>query len=224
MDVLPDGSKSVALYERLRRAVTGGELPPGSQLSEGELCRRYEISRTPIREALVRLEQDGLVERRGSALFVRDRSADEIIDIYRVRIYLEGEIAFDAAHRRTETDLMRLDAALGEATELTGQEDPMLLQASNLKFHRVLAIASHNRALQDLQNRLTAQVSKLPSTTLAYPGRWNASIDEHMQLVEAIRLQDGEMARSIGSKHLQSAAKIRHELIARELLETTAEM
>ena len=86
-EVLPAVPKSVALYEQLRAAVSGGELLPGSPLSEIDLCRQHDVSRTPIREALARLEQDGLVERRGTALFVRDRSADEIIDIYRVRVY-----------------------------------------------------------------------------------------------------------------------------------------
>ena len=217
MEALPAAPKTVALYERLRSAVAGGELRPGTRLSEVDLCRTYEVSRTPIREALVRLEQDGLVERRGSALFVRDRSADEIIDIYRVRVYLEGAIAFDAAHRRSETDLMRLEAAAAEGQGLTGHEDPAVLQALNTDFHQALAVACHNQTLQDLQSRLTAQVAKLPSTTLSYPGRWTTSVGEHLELVEAIRKQNGELAREIGSSHMQAAAEIRSRLIAREL-------
>jgi DNA-binding GntR family transcriptional regulator len=211
----------VALYERLRSAVAGGELRPGTRLSEVDLCRIYEVSRTPIREALVRLEQDGLVERRGSALFVRDRSADEIIDIYRVRVYLEGAISFDAAHRRSETDLMRLEAAAAQGLDLTGHEDPTRLQAINTAFHQALAYACHNQTLQDLQSRLTAQVVKFPSTTLSYPGRWQTSVGEHMELVEAIRKQDGELARRLGSSHMQAAAEIRSRLIAQELHEGT---
>ncbi len=217
MEALPAAPKTVALYEQLRGAVAGGELPPGSRLSEPDLCRQYEVSRTPIREALVRLEQDGLVERRGATLFVRDRSADEIIDIYRVRVYLEGAIAFDAAHRRSETDLMRLEAAAAEGAKLAGKEDPALLQATNTTFHQELAAACHNQTLQDLQSRLTAQVAKLPSTTLSYPGRWKASTGEHLDLVDAIRKQDAELARTIGSSHMQAAAEIRSRLIAREL-------
>jgi DNA-binding GntR family transcriptional regulator len=217
VEVLPAVPKSVALYEQLRKALSGGELAPGSQLSEVDLCRQYDVSRTPIREALARLEQDGLVERRGSVLHVRDRSADEIIDIYRVRIYLEGAISFDAAHRRSETDLMRLVAAATEGKALKGTEDPAVLQLANLRFHQALAAASHNQTLQDLQSRLTAQVTKLPSTTLAYPGRWKDSIGEHLQLIDAIRRQDGELARTIGSSHMEAAAEIRYQLIAREL-------
>ena len=218
--VTPSAPKTAALYEQLRSALVEEDLPPGSRVSEIALCRRYAVSRTPMREALARLEQDGLIERRGSALFVRDRTADEIIDIYRVRVYLDGAIAFDAAHRRSETDLMRLEAAAAKGEALTGTEDPVLLQAANAAFHSALAAASHNQTLQDLQNRLSAQVSKLPSTTLAFPGRWKASIDEHRKLIDAIRSQDGENARTISTDHMNAAAEIRIKLIARDLDES----
>jgi DNA-binding GntR family transcriptional regulator len=214
--VLPT-PKNMALYERLRSALADEEFPPGSRISEVDLGARFDVSRTPIREALARLEQDGLIERQGSALFVRDRTADETIDIYRVRVFLEGAIAFDAAHRRSETDLLRLDAAAAQGEELAGTEDPALLQAANTKFHRALAAACHNQTLQDLQNRLTAQVAKLPSTTLSFPGRWPDSVREHRELISAIRNQDGERARDIGSRHMNEAAQIRIKLIAREL-------
>ena len=125
--------------------------------------------------------------------------------------------AFDAAHRRSETDLMRLAAAADAGERLEGTDNPALLQAANLAFHQALAAASHNQTLQDLQSRLTAQVAKLPSTTLGYPGRWSASNQEHRDLVAAIRKQDGEAARTIGSAHMQAAAEIRYVLIAQEL-------
>ena len=217
MHAISSAPKTVALYERLRAALAGGDLRPGSRLSEVDLCREYSVSRTPIREALARLEQDGLIERRGTAVFVRDRTADEIIDIYRVRVYLEGAIAFDAAYRRSETDLMRLRAAAEQGAALSGSEDPILLQTANSTFHSALAVACHNQTLQDLQNRLSAQVAKLPSTTLSYPGRWADSIREHAELVEAIRGQDGEKARTIGTAHMNAAAEIRSRLIAQEL-------
>lgn len=207
----------MALYERLRAALAKEEFPPGGRLSEAELCARFDVSRTPIREALARLEQDGLIKREGSALFVRDRTADETIDIYRVRVYLEGAIAFDAAYRRSETDLIRLEAAAAQGEALTGTEDPSLLQAANTTFHRALAAACHNATLQDLQDRLTAQITKLPSTTLSFPGRWEESVAQHRKLIDAIRAQDGERAREIGSQHMNEAAEIRIKLIAREL-------
>jgi DNA-binding GntR family transcriptional regulator len=217
LDPLPPTPKNMALYERLRAALAKEQFPPGARLSEVDLCARFEVSRTPIREALARLEQDGLIERQGSALFVRDRTADETIDIYRVRVYLEGAIAFDAAHRRGLTDLIRLESAAAQGEQMDGTADPALLQASNQAFHRVLAAACHNQTLQDLQNRLTAQITKLPSTTLSFPGRWEESVHQHRELARAIRDQDGERARDIASHHMNEAAEIRVKLIAREL-------
>jgi len=217
LDPVQPTPKNLALYERLRTALAEEKFPPGARLSEVELCALFDVSRTPIREALARLEQDGLIERHGSALFVRDRTADEIIDIYRVRVYLEGAIAFDAAYRRSQTDLIRLEAAAAEGDALTGAEDPSLLQAANTTFHAALAAACHNQTLRDLQNRLTAQITKLPSTTLAFPGRWKEAVAQHRQLVDAIRDQDGERAREIGSQHMNEAADMRIKLIAREL-------
>jgi DNA-binding GntR family transcriptional regulator len=217
LDPVQSTPKNLALYERLRSALADEEFPPGSRISEVDLCARFDVSRTPIREALARLEQDGLIERQGSALFVRDRTADETIDIYRVRVYLEGAIAFDAAYRRSETDLLRLEAAAAQGEALDGTEAPSLLQAANTTFHRALAAACHNQTLQDLQNRLTAQVAKLPSTTLSFPGRWQESVRQHRELISAIRDQDGERARAIGSEHMNEAADIRIKLIAREL-------
>jgi DNA-binding GntR family transcriptional regulator len=216
LDAAPSSPKTIALYERLRAALAGEEFPPGTRISEVDLCARFEVSRTPIREALARLEQDRLIERHGSALYVANRTADETIDIYRVRVYLEGAIAFDAAHRRSETDLMRLESAAAVADELTGTEDPALLQEANSTFHQALAAACHNLTLQDLQSRLTAQVTKLPSTTLSFPGRWKVAVSEHRKLIDAIRQQDGELARTIGIEHMNAAAEIRIKLIARE--------
>jgi DNA-binding GntR family transcriptional regulator len=217
LDADPSTPKTMAVYERLRAALAEDEFPPGARISEIDLRARFEVSRTPIREALARLEQDGLIERRGPALFVRDRTADETIDIYRVRVYLEGAIAFDAAHRRSETDLLRLESAAAQGEELDGTGDPALLQAANGTFHRALAAASHNQTLQDLQYRLTAQIAKLPSTTLSFPGRWQASLREHRELIDAIRSQDAERARAVGTQHMNAAAEIRIKLIARSL-------
>ena len=215
-DAQPASSKTLNLYERLRDDVTAERMAPGSRVSELDLGRRYEVSRTPIREALARLEQDGLLERRGSGIYVRERSPDKVIDIYRVRVYLEGAVGHDAAHRRTEMDLLRLEAAAARCVSApTG--DPKTLQTLNMAFHQVLAEACHNQTLRELQDRLTTQVAKLPSTTLSYPGRWEQALEEHRALVQAIRDQDAAEAERIGRAHMTVAAEIRLKLIATEI-------
>ena len=209
-------SKTLSLYERLREEVSAERIAPGARVSELDLGRRYEVSRTPIREALARLEQDGLLERRGSAVYVRERTPDEIIDIYRVRVYLEGAVGHDAAHRRTELDLIRLDAAAARCAAAS-HDNPRTLQALNTAFHQALADCCHNQTLRDLQDRLTTQVAKLPSTTLSFPGRWEQALEEHMALIRAIRNQNAAEAEQIGRAHMATAAEIRLKLIACEI-------
>jgi DNA-binding GntR family transcriptional regulator len=207
----------LAVYAQLSDEITDGTWLPGQRLSELELVRRYEVSRTPIREALVRLEHDGLIKREGTAVHVRERTPEEVLDIYHVRVFLEGAIAHSAAQRRTDIDLMRLDAAIARGDALRPDADGSILQASNNEFHSVLASAARNFTLQDIQGRLTRQVARLPSTTLSYPGRWEVAVKEHHAIVAAVRERDPEEAERIARAHMQAACDIRLALMAEEM-------
>jgi DNA-binding GntR family transcriptional regulator len=92
----------VDIYQQLREAIVTGVLSADAPLTELSLAAQYKVSRTPVREALRRLEQDGLVERGPRGMKVRGRSPEEILEIYEVRITLEGAAARAAAERRTE--------------------------------------------------------------------------------------------------------------------------
>lgn len=211
-------SKTTTVYEQLRHDLTRGDIEPGQRLAESALVRRYGVSRTPVREALIRLEHDGLIERRGNTVFARQRSPQEVLDIYRVRVFLEGAVAASAAQRRTETDLIRIEAAVvqGEAaTSADGSE----LQDLNTRFHEALADASHNATLVELQGRLTRQIARLPSTTLTYPGRWDTTLAEHRAIFDAIRTGDADRAEQLARDHMQAACDIRLALMAVELSE-----
>src|SRR5665811_1478321 len=107
----PPTPRRVTAYEQLKQAIMEGELQPGEPLVEVALADWCKVSRTPVREALMRLEQDGLVQRghrdlgdRG--LIVRESSPEEILDIYDTRIVLEGRVAAVAAERRTSHELL----------------------------------------------------------------------------------------------------------------------
>jgi len=106
---------SVHVYERLRDEVVSGQLPEGAPLVEATVATRYGTSRTPVREALRRLEQDGLVERGARGLRVRIRGPEEILEIYEVRILLEAAAARHAAVRHTRLDLIRIGLAMDAA-------------------------------------------------------------------------------------------------------------
>jgi DNA-binding GntR family transcriptional regulator len=169
-----------------------------------ELCH---VSRTPIREALSRLEQDGLVERVERTLIVRRRSAEEILDIYEARIVLEATAGRIAAERRTDHDLRLLRHFLAAARAAADDQNARV--ESNGGFHRAVWRASHNESLEDLLQRLNLHLARYPATTLSFAGRWEQSIEEHAALADAIESRDGTRAHELSLAHFQEARDIR---------------
>jgi DNA-binding GntR family transcriptional regulator len=202
-----------SLYERVREAILEGELHPGVPLVEVQLAERFGVSRTPVREVLRRLEQDGLLRRADRGLVVRERSPEEILDIYEVRIVLESSAARAAAQRHTDFDRIRLVRLL-QAGRAADPTDPPALVRVNNDFHRGIWDASHNETLQDLLGRLTMHLLRYPATTLAAPGRWEQALHEHESLVEAVAARDADRASRIAAAHFTAARDIRLALWA----------
>lgn len=202
-------------YELLKRAVLQGEFKPGEPLREVHLAQWCGVSRTPVREALRRLEQDGLIHWEGPSLTVRRRSPEEILDIYTTRIVLESTVASVAAERRTDHDLRQLDWALDRAASVTAGDAAALVEV-NAAFNRRVWQASHNESLIDLLERLNLHLGRYPETTLVAPGRWERSKQAHEELVAAIRERDADGAAEIATRHFTQAREIRLALFAAE--------
>lgn len=203
----------MSVYEELRTHILDGDLPPGTPLVEAALAKKLGVSRTPIREALRRLEQDTLVERVHRGLQVRARSPAEILEIYEVRIVLEGTAARAASQRFTEIDRIRLRqlaSALGQRQDAPSQE----LAAMNLQFHKAIWQASHNQTLVDVLERLHVHLYRYPDTTYAFPGRAQTSLEEHEELIDAIFGRDGDRAAAIAMQHMTIARDLRLDMWA----------
>lgn len=203
-------------YQLVKASILDGSLAPGSQLIESQVAAWCGVSRTPVREALTRLEQDGLVERTDRGLVVRERSPEEILDIYEVRIALEATAARLAAERHTSFDRMRLEQALrlAEAADAADGDD---LARRNREFHRSVWLSTHNEALIDLLDRLNLHLLRYPATTLSHPGRWDESLVQHTEIVEAIIARDEDRAEKLGRDHFTIARDIRMMLYQTEL-------
>lgn len=199
---------ALSTYDQLKDAIISGRIAPDEPLVESALARRFRVSRTPIREALSRLEQDGLVERRERGLGVRSRSPEEILDLYETRIALEVKAAEVAAERRTEFDLIRL-RHLVEAGAGLDPDDLDGISANNDAFHAAVWAASRNNSLVDLLERLNLHLLRYPNTTLAFAGRWERALDEHRELVDAIAARDSARCASLADQHFRAARDIR---------------
>lgn len=207
--------RRVAPYEMLKQAILRGELEPGQPLVETVLAAWCQVSRTPIREALTRLEQDGLVDRTDRGLVVRERSPEEIMDLYETRVVLEATVGRVAAERRSAHDIRVLRRLLAFCEEVDASDPPATV-AANQQFHRALWRASHNESLLDLLERLNLHLSRYPETTLSYPGRWEQACKEHAELVDAVEARDGDRAHDLAMQHFTEARDIRLRLFDHE--------
>jgi DNA-binding GntR family transcriptional regulator len=201
---------ATSVYDEIREAIVAGRIVPGQTLSENQLAADFGTSRTPIREALHRLEIEALVERLPRGVRVRETSPEEIIDIYDVRITLEGAAARAAAERATEFDRRRLRAAQDAMAAVGADERERA--AANRQFHEAIWAASHSPTLVDLLHRLNVHLVRYPTTTLESDDRWEAALAEHEALLDAIDARDALRAREIAESHMTAAREVRMQM------------
>ncbi|MCK8787177.1 GntR family transcriptional regulator [Roseomonas sp. NAR14] len=190
-------------YERIKAAIRDGSLAPGSRLTEAELVVRLGVSRTPVRQALTRLETEGLLThepRRG--LTVPRPDHQQVIELYAMREVLEGTAARFAAQHASEAELRSLAHLIEE--EGAAQDDGRALSAINLRIHTLLHRAAHNRYLLRSLAQLTDAMALLP-TMLGEPARAREAHAEHRALLAAISRRDGEAAEAAMRAHISSA-------------------
>ncbi|WP_216319920.1 GntR family transcriptional regulator [Deinococcus aestuarii] len=200
------------VYGHLRRAVLDGEIAPGERLGEVELGERLGVSRTPIREALARLTQDGLlVAEANKGVRVRTVSACEARDTYVVREELDGLAAALAACAHTPADAAALRAALDalNAARAAGYREQTRL---DLAFHGAVTLAAHNAALADLARGLSLRVTLIKHQTRTYNAHPETG-EQHATLLEAILARDAPAAREAARHHVRTfAALVLHQL------------
>lgn len=195
-------------YERLRRAILGGQFMPNERLMEVELAGAFGVGRAAIRTALARLEQDGLVERepfRGAR--VRSISEEEAIEILEARTALEALVARHAAAKATEAHVLALRATVQQMSECLLAEDlPGISELSGQLHDGLLAAASHRVAARLIDN-LQAQNVRHQFRTALVPGRAARSVAEHRAIVEAVAAHDADAAEAATREHLSNVTE-----------------
>lgn len=205
LEIVPPRPLREEVYRKLRQAILDDAYPPGTKLVESELAAHLSISRTPIREALHKLELEGLVERGpgASGLRVAGLTPEEVREIYGIRAVLEGYAARLAADRAAPADVRRLEALL-EASEaaIAAHDRPRLLQL-NTEFHDAINALSGSRRLTALLLGLREQIVKYRRATLEIGGQGAIALAEHRAIVEALAAGDGERAERLVLAHVE---------------------
>jgi len=200
-------SRGEKAYDTLFAAIQDGTLQPGARLREVELAEWIGISRTPVREALGRLEGEGLVARdphRG--MIVARLDPDMVTELYYMREVLEGTAAGLAARHATDAEISTLRAI---ADRDRNTRDTARLAENNRVFHDALYRAAHNRYLVKTLNTLRQSMALLGQTTLAMPGRSATALEEHRRLIRAIEKRDSEAATKAAREHIRAAYSAR---------------
>jgi DNA-binding GntR family transcriptional regulator len=194
-------------YDRIRDAVRQGVLAPGLRLTENDLAARFGVSRTPVRQAIARLEEEGLLTRdprRG--LTVTRPDHQQVVELYVMREILEGAAARLAAQHATETEFDAM-AELIEA-EPAVFADAAALSDLNQKIHGLLYLAAHNRYLLRSLGQISATIALLP-TLLTLEDRASKAHAEHRTILAALRSRDGDAAEAAARAHARAAQRHR---------------
>jgi len=196
-------------FDCLQTAIVKGDLTPGEKIGEVELCSRFHLTRGPLREALGRLESRGLLVRRPHAgVKVVSVSADELIELYRIRELMEGLAARQAAERMTNAEIAALRATLDtHETMIEQAQGQAYYQAEgDYDFHHRIATGSRNTKLtQMLLGDLYYMVRMYRYRLSTSAGRPHMALGEHRNIVDAIASRDGELAEFLMKRHIHAA-------------------
>ncbi|WP_151720097.1 GntR family transcriptional regulator [Gemmobacter serpentinus] len=203
-------------YTLILEAIEAGVYKPGDRLVESELAERLGVSRTPVREALQRLETQSMLSRDGRSLIVASLDHNQLAELYAVRTELEGLAARLAARHATEEEIRVLRAMAQEDLQLQGG-DPRALSRANKRFHKQIHLASHNRFLVQQLDLVHRSMALMANTSFAAEGRDEVALAEHSAIVDAIANRDGEAAYIALKAHISKAFETRLRIEAGEL-------
>lgn len=191
------------VFENLREAILNAKLTPGQRLMEVQLAETLGVSRTPIREAIRKLELEGLVvmiPRKGA--YVADMSIKDISEVLEIRGSLEGLAAYLASERMTDEDIKNLEKI---SKEITKEKDIDEILKKDVEFHEYIFKSTNNKRLHQLINSLWEQVYRFRVSYISDNESIDNIINEHKLIIEAIKNRDCELAQKYAKQHIEKA-------------------
>ena len=202
-------------YEQLLEEIRTGSLKPGARLTEIEIADRLNISRTPVREAIRRLESEGLVDHQPrSGAVVRTLAYPEVMELYEMRCVLEGTAARLAARAASDVELEELRAINADMAAAAGNGPDMA--RLNRQFHARLLDAARNRFLVKSMASIETTMLILGPTSMAAEGRATEAIAEHEAILAALASRDGATAEQAMRAHMERAQLARLRLLRQD--------
>lgn len=212
MKILRSKTITDAVYEQVKLDIVSGVFIPGQRLFEGDLAKNLDVSRTPVRDAMIRLEQDGLITTKPHrGIFVRKLTRKDIQDYYQTRAVLEGLGAKLATINAKEEDLQKLKDILEEMRnvlelnkDLESFKEIVLI---NNKFHELIFIIADNDVLAQIRDTLSSPIALVRSTSWLNKDRKMEVWQEHAKIVSAILAKNAELAQKRTEEHIYNAWK-----------------
>jgi DNA-binding GntR family transcriptional regulator len=217
------GIAAEAVYRALRQGIVDSKLAPGERLRSDALANELRVSRTPVREALRKLEAEGLVEHAGSRLVVRALSERDLTELFYVREALEGMAARLAAENATPSEIAEIRELLDDIEAVRRRAALDALRQLTGEFHQALSRASHNNRLAQALATLLDNVRKIQTSTLFGEGRAALALQEHRDLLAAVAAHDGDRAETLARAHRRKTLELRKAMLREQLRKSRAD-
>lgn len=193
------------VFQTLRQAILKGELQPGERLMEIKLAERLGVSRTPIREAIRKLELEGLVvmiPRKGAAVAnITEKDTKDVLEVRRTLEMFAVEVACD---RITPEQLEQLKEAAKAFEASNGSMDLIRIAETDMHFHEIIYEATHNERLIQMLNNLRENMYRYRIEYLKDPNYYNSLVAEHQEILNAVESKDKERARACMRDHIDN--------------------
>ena len=207
-------SRAEYAYAKIRNAIRDGKFKPGQRMRETELAERFAVSRTPIREAIRRLSGEGLIEDvAGRGLSVTQFTMAQVRELYFLRAVLEGAAAAQAAQFASPSEVKAMEEIIALSRPVVDQ--PAETARLNVLFHRSIREAARNQYLTSALEQLADSLSLLPGTTFETAGRAAVALNEHRDMIAAIKRHDGTKAEAAARHHISMACETRISMMFR---------
>ena len=197
-------------YDIIKNMIILREIEPGKKINEEHIAKEIQVSRTPIREALCRLENEGIVKiipRRGA--FVSDLTETNVREILLIREVLEGLVVRLAVENMDEETLEKLRKALENVSTLPEKDRDLInYTRSEVDFHAILLSASNNKMLKNMMEIVNAHLQIIRLRTVVIPERAQKTVKEHQQILDAIENRDATSAEKLMREHIRSVREV----------------